>query len=52
MMISISERDFEEVYALSMRLKALRAMERLQEQATPMTMEEIEAEITAARRKE
>ena len=52
MMISITERDFEDVYALTMRLKAMRSMERLQEQAVPMSMEEIDAEIRAARRKE
>ena len=52
MMISITERDFEDVYALTMRLKAMRSMERLQERAVPMTMKEIDAEIRAARRKD
>ena len=50
MMVSISERDFEEVYALCARLKAQRAAEALQKNAVPLTMEEIDAEIASARR--
>lgn len=52
MMVSISERDFEEVYALCARLKAQRAAEDLQRSAVSMSMDEIDEEINAARRGE
>ena len=52
MMVSISERDFEEVYELCARLKAQRAAEALQKNAVSLTMEEIDAEIASARRGE
>lgn len=51
-MVSVSERDFDEVYLLCARLMAQRAAEALQRNASPMTPEEIEAEISAARRGE
>lgn len=52
MMVSISERDFEEVYALCARLKAQRAAEALQRNNLRMTPEEIDAEIASVRRGE
>lgn len=52
MMVSITERDFEEVYAVCARLKAQRAAESLQSGDVSMTMEEIDAEIASARRGE
>ena len=51
-MVSVSERDFEEVYAMCARLKTQRAAEAMRRGNVFMSPEEIDAEIAAVRRGE